>query len=162
MAEQQTMGPIEAQLRAWGAELDRLKAKVDKEVAEAKKAYYEHLAELREDIEAQVKKWEAAVEGFAPGAEAKKVVRDLRARVEGELREWGPEIEALRARAGRAESEARRLIEELKARRRALKERLGELRGASGAAWEDVRSGMVKAWDELRPALQSAIAKFRS
>ena len=51
--------------------------------------------------------------------------------------------------------------DELKARRRALKEKLSELRHASGGAWEDVKTGATKAWDELRPALQSAISKFK-
>ncbi len=41
---------IEAQLREWTAELESLKAKADKAVAEARKGYYEHVDELREEI----------------------------------------------------------------------------------------------------------------
>ena len=38
MAEHSTNpGVMETQLRAWGAELDRLKAKVEKDLAEARK-----------------------------------------------------------------------------------------------------------------------------
>jgi len=46
-------------------------------------------------------------------------------------------------------------------RRKLLKEKLSELKHASGGAWEDVRTGATRAWDELRPALQSAISKFK-
>jgi chromosome segregation ATPase len=159
-------GVIEMQLRAWGAELDRLKAKVDKQVAEAKKEYYEHLEELRRDIEDQLRKWGPGAEGATEpsdqgGAGARSVLQDLRAKLERELRDWGVEIEALGAKAGRAEAEAKRLIEDLKERRKVLKKKLGDLKDASGGAWEELRVGILKAWDELRPALQSAIAKFK-
>lgn len=156
-----TPGVIETQLRAWGAELDRLKAKVDKDLAEAKKEYYEHIEELRDDMAAQLKKWVGEVEGADPAAGARAVLRDLRAKIETELRQWEPEIESLKSRAGRAEAEARRLGDELKARRKVMKEKLSELRHASGAAWEDVKTGTTKAWEELKPALQSAISKFK-
>jgi predicted nucleic acid-binding Zn-ribbon protein len=89
------------------------------------------------------------------------VLRDLRAKVETELRAWEPEIEDLRARARRAESEAKRLAHDLKARQKALKEQLTRFKEAGGAAWEDVRLGLGKAWEELKPALHRAIGKFR-
>ena len=38
-----TPGIIETQLSAWGAELDRLKAKVERNIAEVKLEYYEHI-----------------------------------------------------------------------------------------------------------------------
>src|SRR5262245_24162925 len=36
-------------LRAWAAELDRLKAKVEKQLAESKTEYYEHIEELSDE-----------------------------------------------------------------------------------------------------------------
>jgi Skp family chaperone for outer membrane proteins len=156
-----TPGVMETQLRAWGAELDRLKAKVEKDIAEARKEYYEHIEELRDDIAAQLKKWAREVETLEPTAGARTVLRELRGKIEAELARWEPEIEALRSKADRAEAEAKRLSDELKARRKAMKEKLSELRHASGAAWEDVKAGTTKAWEELKPALQSAISKFK-
>ncbi|MGH7392212.1 MAG: hypothetical protein ACREM3_22555 [Candidatus Rokuibacteriota bacterium] len=163
---ERTLGRIEVQLREWGAAAERLRAKVDGKVAEAKKEYYERLEDLRDAIEQQVKKWDLRVADLGTGAgeaarEAETVLGDLRAKIETELRAWGPEIEELRARAGRAESEAKRLADELKTRQKALKERLGRFKTAGGAAWGDVRVGLGKAWEELRPALHSAIGKFR-
>lgn len=156
-----TPGVIETQLRAWGAELDRLKAKVDKDLAEAKKEYYEHIEELRDDITGQLKKWAREVESLESTTGARTVLRDLRAKIETELKQWEPEIESLKSKAGKAEAEAKRLSEELKARRKVMKEKLSELKHASGAAWEDVKTGTTNAWEELKPALQSAISKFK-
>jgi hypothetical protein len=141
-------GRIEMQLAAWGAELDRIKAKVDRKIAEAQKDYYEQLDELRGEIRAQIDKW---------GPE----VRDVRGRIEAELKEWGPQLDALRIRADQAEDRARQTIDQIKARSKALKVRLKELKHASEGAWGDVKIGLGKAWDELKPALQTAIGKFR-
>lgn len=152
---------IETQLRAWATELDRLKAKVEKQLAETKAEYYEHIEELRGDIEAQLKKWGKEVESFDARASAQEVVQELRRNIQAELATLEPEIEALKTRAGQAEADARKLIDELKARRKVLKEKLSELKHASGGAWEDVKTGATRAWDELRPALQSAISKFK-
>ena len=123
---------VEAQLSAWGAEIDKLRAKVDQEIAGAKKEYYEQIEKLRGEIEEQVKKWGPEI-----------TLQDLRARIEAELRAWAPEIETL------------------KTKRKELTARVQKLKHASGSAWEDVKGGMGKAWEELKPALQSAIAKFK-
>jgi chromosome segregation ATPase len=161
--KEQTPGVIETQLKTWGAELDRLKARVDRQIAEAKKDYYEQIEDLRGDMEATLRKWGTELESVRnrTEAESQKTLTQLRGKIEAELKEWRPEIEGLMARASRAQNEADRLIEDLKARHRALKAKLGELKHASGGAWGDVKSGMGKAWEELKPALQNAIAKFK-
>ncbi len=164
MEEKPTIpGVIETQLRTWGAELDRLKAKVDRQIAESKKEYYEHIEELREDMEATLRRWgtELASARDRAETESEKALAHLRAKIESELKEWRPEIEGLRATASHAQREADRLIEDLKARHRALKSKLGDLREASEGAWGDVKTGMGKAWEELKPALHNAIAKFK-
>jgi chromosome segregation ATPase len=161
--KQTTPGMIETQLQAWGAELDRLKARVDRQIAEAKKDYYEHIEELREDMESGLRKWGAELERARDRAEteSQRALGQLRSKIEAELEQWRPEIEGLRARATSAQGEAERLIADLKARHRALKAHIGELRHAGEGAWGDVKSGLGKAWDELKPALQNAIAKFK-
>jgi DNA repair exonuclease SbcCD ATPase subunit len=142
---------METQLHEWGAELQKLKAKVDKDISEAKKKYYEHLEELRDDIESQVRKWGPEGEGL----------KELRARIEAELKAWGPQIHSLQVAADKAEAEAKRLIEDLKAKKKALKGRFGEVKQAGDRAWEDVKTGTGKAWEDLRPAIQSAIGRFK-
>lgn len=134
-------GRIEAQLAAWGAELDRLKVRVDRRIAEAQQEYYERLEGLRSEIRDKIDTW---------GPE----IREVRERIEKELRDWEPQIDALKSRADQAEDRAREAGKVLTAR-------LRELRTASEGAWGDVKVGLAKAWDDLKPALQSAIAKFR-
>jgi DNA repair exonuclease SbcCD ATPase subunit len=154
-------GIIETQLSAWGAELDRLKAKVERQIAEVRQDYYEQIEELREDIEERLKKWGKEVEALGPSSAAQQVVRELRSQIEAELERLEPELETLKGNASRAEAEAKRLIGEIKARRKALKEKLAEFKHASGGAWEDVKTGATRGWAEFRPALHSAISKFK-
>ena len=137
---------IETQLHEWGIDLEKLKLKVDKEIAD-----YEHLEELRDEIEAHVRRWGPEGEGL----------KELRAKIEAELTAWSPQIHSLQVAADKAEAEAKRLIKGLKAKKQAFEARLGEVKQASDSAWGDVRAGAGKAWEELRPAIQSAIARFK-
>jgi len=108
---------VETQLYEWAGELQKLKAKVDKEIAEAKNEYYKHLEALRDDIESQVRKWGPEGEG----------VKELRAKIEAELKAWGPQIRSLQVAADKAEAEAKRLVQDLKAKKTSLEARLGEV-----------------------------------
>jgi malate synthase len=67
----------------------------------------------------------------------------------------------LQVAADKAEAEAKRLVQDLKAKKTSLEARLGEVKQAGGSAWEDVKTGAGKAWEELRPTIQSAIARFK-
>jgi chromosome segregation ATPase len=142
---------IEAQLREWAAELERLKARADTAAAEARKEYYERVDEVRKEIEAKLKTWGKAAEA-SPGAgsAARPLVERLRDRVQAELRELRPVIDDLRGRAEQAEKETRRLARELKAKREPARAALGEL-----------RAGVEKAWGDLKVAFDSAVTKFR-
>lgn len=146
---------IEAQLRAWAAELEGLKAKADRAVAEARRGYYEQIDELREEIEAKLKAWSKTLEssrGKAEAAEttARTLVERLHGAIQTQLRELRPLIGDLRDKADQAEKEAKRLAKEWRAKREPARAALGEL-----------RTGAERAWGELRAALDSAITKFR-
>ena len=144
---------IEARLRQWAAELESLKARADTTVAEARREYYERVDEIRREIEAQLRTWSQAGEGPESGkAEAglKALIERLHARIRAELRDLTPLLQDLRARAGQAEQEARRLAGEWRAKREPARAAFGEL-----------RLGLEKAWVELKAALDSAVTKFR-
>jgi chromosome segregation ATPase len=146
---------IEAQLRAWAAELESLKAKADTAVAEARRGYYEQVDELREEIEAKLKAWSKTLETAQAKAgstetTAKTLVERLHGAIQTQLRELRPLVGDLRDRAEQAEREARRLAKEWRAKREPARAALGEL-----------KTGAEKAWGELRAALDSAITKFR-
>jgi chromosome segregation ATPase len=146
---------IEAQLREWAAELESLKARADKSVAEARTDYYERVESLRDEIEAKLKAWSKAAESAQAKAEgagpaARTLIERLHGRIQAELRELGPLIADLRGRAEQAEKETRRLAREWRAKREPARAALGEL-----------RAGAEKAWGDLKVAFDSAVAKFR-
>ena len=143
---------IEAQLREWAAELESLKGKADRTVAEARKDYYERVDSLRDEIEAKLKTWSKAAESSQAKAEgaAKTLIERLHGRIQAELRELRPLIADLRGRAEQAEKETRRLARELGAKREPARAALGEL-----------RAGVEKAWGDLKGAFDSAVTKFR-
>src|SRR5574341_98431 len=160
----ETEATIEAHLRAWAIEIEQLKAKVDREVAEAKKGYYEQMDTLRREVESQLLKWSyelKELKGQTGQTDVRQAVRDLRAKLDEELKTWGPQIDALKSTAAKAEAEAKKLLDGFLQKRDAVKKELAEHAGASEAAWGDVRVGAGKAWDELKAALKSASEKFK-
>ncbi len=160
----ETEATIEAHLRAWAVEIEQLKAKVDREVAEAKKGYYEQMDSLRREVESQLLKWSyelKELKGQAGQTDVRQAVRDLRAKLEEELKAWGPQIDSLKAKAARAEAEAKRMMDEFMKKRDELKQELAGLKGSGEAAWGEVRTGVGKAWEELKTGLKSAGDKFK-
>jgi hypothetical protein len=146
---------IEAQLREWAAELESLKAKADKAVAEARRGYYEKIDELREEIETKLKAWSKTLEtskaqAASAEATAKTLVERLHGAIQTQLRELRPLVGDLRDRAEKAEKEAKRLAKEWRAKREPARAAFGEL-----------KTGAEKAWGELKAAFDSAITKFR-
>jgi hypothetical protein len=90
---------IETQLNVWAAEFDRLKATAEKQLAEAKTKYYEHIEGLRDDIAAQLKKWGKDIESVEP-RRAQEVVDELRRNIQAQLSTLGQK--ATRSKARRA------------------------------------------------------------
>lgn len=86
-------------------------------------------------------------------------------KLEGQLKEWSGKIEALKTRAETAATGAktkyREEIESLRAKSRSAQEKLQELKGVGGGAWEDLRVGMERAWDELRQGVEGAFSRFQ-
>jgi len=155
---------IEARLKEWAVELEQLKAKVDRDMAESKRQYYEQVEELRRTVEAQLLKWSYELEDLKAKTsrpDLRDAIGDLRRRLEDEVKAWGPQLELLKSRAAKAESEAKRMLDEFQARRQNLQQDLSALKGKGEAAWGDVRTGIGKAWDELKTAFKTASDKFK-
>ena len=79
---------LETQLNAWASEFDRLKAKAEKQLDEAKTKYYEHIEGLRDDIATQLKKWGKQVESFEP-RRAQEAFDELRRNIQTQLSTLG-------------------------------------------------------------------------
>ncbi len=86
-------------------------------------------------------------------------------RLQAQLDEWGAEIQKLKAKAGKAEADARieyhEILEDLKEKQEKAKGKIKELRQAGDEAWKDMRSGIENAWNNLRESVKSAISKFK-
>lgn len=164
--EREAQSKIETQAVAWAAELGKLAAKADREVAKVKKEYYEEIERLRGKIEAKVRQWGPEIEGLKEKAgtmesDARRAIAELYGTMDAHLRALRPEIEAVVARADSAKAEARRMMEELRERRQAARAKAKQLTDAGDEAWGEIKVGVEKAWHELRVALESAVAKFK-
>lgn len=80
------------------------------------------------------------------------------------LDEWAAEIEKLKAKAKRADAEAKiKLDEEIKeaeAMRAKVEDKLEELRSSTGDAWTDVKRGLDDAAESLGKSLRAAVSRF--
>ncbi len=104
-------------------------AQAPKDVAEksARQTY-------QEEMEAQLRKWEAKL----------------------------AELEAIASRASdEAAQEYDAELELLREKRDAARKKLSELKSAGGVAWKDMKSGLDSAWSELEEALSDAASRFR-
>ncbi|MBN2965598.1 hypothetical protein JWV37_12495 [Sulfurospirillum sp. T05] len=86
-------------------------------------------------------------------------------KLEAQLKEWGAEIDKLKAKAEKTEADVQleyyKEIEELRAMQNQANEKLRALKTASDDAWEDLKAGMDNAWDSLGEALKKASARFQ-
>ena len=93
---------IEAQFREWAAELENLKARADRTVAEARTDYYEHVDERREQIEAKLKAWSKSLEASQAKAEgAEAAARTLVERFHRAIQAQAGELRPRETRVGR-------------------------------------------------------------
>ncbi len=101
-----------------------------------------------------------AYEDPAAGARDKHLEK-----LEARLKDWGDEIDKLRARADRLGAEAgaryRAQIEELKGRQETARKKLQELAGSGGEAWDDLKSRADAALEELKKGVEGAVAKMK-
>ena len=86
-------------------------------------------------------------------------------KIEAQLDEWTAEIDKMKAKAAKAEADARLeyndRIEELRLKQLVAQEKLQEFREAGEDAWEDLKAGLELAWDSLGEAVKSARSRFK-
>jgi hypothetical protein len=85
--------------------------------------------------------------------------------MEAQLKEWGGDIDVLKAKAEKSKAEAKiaylKQIEELKKKQGSVKKNLRELRGSGDEAWEDFKGGVEDAVKDLKRAFKRAASRFR-
>jgi len=86
-------------------------------------------------------------------------------KLEARLKDWGEEIEKMRAKVDKLGSAAgaryRSQIEDLKVRQEAARKKLQELGRSGGEAWDDLKSGAETALEELKKGVEGAMAKLK-
>jgi chromosome segregation ATPase len=85
-------------------------------------------------------------------------------KLQGQLDEWGAEIDKLKAKADSAKADAQleyyKQIEDLRSMKDAASKKLDELKEAGDDAWEDLKAGIDSAWDSLSSSVKSAVSRF--
>jgi len=121
--------------------LDELKDSFDRAVSKFK--------EKREDTVEKVSK-------------KKKVYID---KMEAQLKDWGTEIEILKAKAEKSKAQAKitylKQVEELRHKQESLKGKLHELKESGDEAWEDFKEGAEAAFGDMKKALKQAASRFK-
>jgi archaellum component FlaC len=86
-------------------------------------------------------------------------------KMEVQLKEWGSEIDLLKAKAEKSKAEAKltylKQIKELKSKQASLKRKLHELKGSGDEAWVDFKEGMEVALSDMKKALKQAASRFK-
>jgi DNA repair exonuclease SbcCD ATPase subunit len=86
-------------------------------------------------------------------------------KMEAQLKEWGTEIDILKAKAEKSKAEAKvaylKQIEELRSKQESVKQKVYELKGSGDEAWEDFRKGVEDALADMKKALKRAASRFK-
>jgi nucleotide-binding universal stress UspA family protein/archaellum component FlaC len=86
-------------------------------------------------------------------------------KMEAKLKDWGGEIDVLKAKAEKSKAEAKiaylKQIQEVKKRQESVKKNLRELRGSGDEAWADFKGGVEDAVKDLKRALTRAASRFK-
>ncbi|MDO9508920.1 MAG: hypothetical protein Q7I97_06200 [Thermovirgaceae bacterium] len=81
------------------------------------------------------------------------------------LDEWNTRIDQFQAKADQVKpdlkAEYQNQIQNLKAKRDKVQEKLNELSEASKGAWEDLKAGAECAWGELTEAVKLATSRYK-
>ncbi len=85
-------------------------------------------------------------------------------KIEAQLKEWKIDIDKMKAKADKADAEAKleyyKQIEDLRTKQEAAQKKLTELKSTGEAAWEDLKAGIDLAWSSLGEAVKSAKSRF--
>lgn len=86
-------------------------------------------------------------------------------KMHAKLDQWNTDIDALKAKADKAEADARveyhKQLDALRSKRDDARGKLHELESAGGDAWEDLKAGVEMAWDSVTEAVRSATSRFK-
>lgn len=87
-------------------------------------------------------------------------VEKLKARLD----EWNADIDKLAAKAAQAEAGAKieyqNKLDDLRAKRDDVRDKLSAMQQAGEGAWEDLKEGLINSWEILKMSFNKAKAEF--
>ncbi|MEJ2023655.1 MAG: hypothetical protein P8Y00_01290 [Deltaproteobacteria bacterium] len=85
-------------------------------------------------------------------------------KLKAEMDEWNAEIDKLAAKADEADAEAKieyhKQLEELRAERKDVEEKIAEVQQAGDSAWKDLKQGLENSWKILKISFSRAKSEF--
>lgn len=86
-------------------------------------------------------------------------------RMEAELREWGIQLDVLKAKVEKSKAEVKTKylehVQELKSKQEVARQKLNKLKESGDEAWGDVKKGLEEAMKDMREALKQAASRFK-
>lgn len=86
-------------------------------------------------------------------------------KLHAKMDEWNAQIDKLAAKAQQAKADTKIAYEEdmedLRAKRKKLKDKIEQVQKSSGDAWGDFKAGIELAWESLDTAVKSAAQRFK-
>jgi len=84
--------------------------------------------------------------------------------IKSKMDKWNAEINKFQAKAKKAKSTAQvqftKEIDEIKAKRKVLEDKIADMQRAGETAWEDIKGGVDDAWKTLGDSIQTAKSRF--
>jgi hypothetical protein len=91
--------------------------------------------------------------------------QEYQKKLQAQLDEGSADIDKLKAKADKAEADAKldsqKQVEHLRSMKEDASKKMSELNRASDVAWEDLKSGMDSAWSSLGNAVKVATARSK-
>lgn len=85
-------------------------------------------------------------------------------KLKAKMDEWNAEIDKLAAKADQADADAKieyyKQLEDLRAKRKDLEDKIAEVQQAGESAWEDLKQGLENSWDILKTSFSKAKSEF--
>lgn len=129
-----------------------LKGKMEAGLDEMKEAFEGTVSGLRQKGSETTEKAVKKIEGYAQ-------------KVEGQLKDWGARIDALKSKADVSKEEVRakylEQVEELRKKQEAAKKKLQDFRQSGSQAWGDLKSGMDQVLEDLKKSMKQAVSRFK-
>ena len=85
-------------------------------------------------------------------------------KMKARLDEWNAEIDRIQARIDQADAESKieynKQLDELRAKRKEVEDRLEEVRQAGESSWNDLKQGLENSWEILKKSVDRAKSEF--